>query len=445
MKRPAFYFSFFFFHFLFLLSAAAQTFDFSGNKKAAEGAVRVTPDMRYSAETGYGYDFTASPQPSPKGKGAASGGNQVSPPLGGEGGGFFSVAVPDGNYKVTLTLGSRRRAGVTTVRAESRRLLLESVPTKKGELKTFTFTVNKRTPFISGNDYVRIKPREKNKLNWDERLTIEVCGASPQLAMLKIEPADAAVTTLYLCGNSTVVDQDYEPWASWGQMIPRWFDETVSVANYAESGESASSFLAAGRLKKILAHLRAGDYVFVEFGHNDQKQRGPGKGAYYNFATELKTFVDEVRARNAHIVFVTPTQRRSFDAAGKIQETHADYPDAMRWVAGREEVPLIELHDMTRTFFETLGVEGSKKALVHYPANSYPNQPQALADNTHFNPYGAYEVAKMVVEGMKQLHLPLADHLRPDYVDYDPAHPDDPTTFHWDESTFFEVEKPDGN
>ena len=202
---------------------------------------------------------------------------------------------------------------------------------------------------------------------------------------------------------------------------------------------------AAGRLKKILAHLRTGDYVIVEFGHNDQKERGAGKGAYYNFATELKTFVDEVRARDAHIVFVTPTQRRSFDAAGKIQETHADYPDAMRWVAGREEVPLIELHDMTRTFFETLGVEGSKKALVHYPANSYPNQPQALADNTHFNPYGAYEVAKMVVEGMKQLHLPLADHLRPDYVDYDPAHPDDPTTFHWDESTFFEVEKPDGN
>ena len=101
--------------------------------------------------------------------------------------------------------------------------------------------------------------------------------------------------------------------------------------------------------------------------------------------------------------------------------------------------------DMTRTFFETLGVEGSKQALVHYPANSFPNQPQALADNTHFNPYGAYEVAKMVVEGMKQLKLPLVQHLRNDYIPFNPAHPDDPTTFHWDDSPFFENVKPDGN
>ena len=353
--------------------------------------------------------------------------------------------MPDGNYKVTVTLGSKRKAGVTTVRAESRRLFLESITTKRGEFKTYTFTVNKRSPVISATESVRIKPREQNKLNWDDRLTIEIAGEAPQLARLTVEPADDEVTTVYLCGNSTVVDQDYEPWASWGQMIPRWFDDRVSVANYAESGESAASFIGAGRLKKILAHLRAGDYVFVEFGHNDQKQRGPGKGAYYNFATELKTFVDEVRQRQANIVFVTPTQRRSFDDSGHIQETHADYPDAMRWVAGRENVPLVELHDMTRTFFETLGVEGSKQALVHYPANSFPNQPQALADNTHFNPYGAYEIAKMVVEGMKQLQIPLVQHLRNDYLPFDPAHPDDPTTFHWDDSPFFENVKPDGN
>ena len=403
-----------------ILPGAAQTYDFSGSKKVPEGVIRVTSEMRYNAEAGYGFDFLPATH-------------------------FFSVRVPDGNYKVTVTLGSKRKAGVTTVRAESRRLFLESITTKRGEFKTYTFTVNKRSPVISATESVRIKPREQNKLNWDDRLTIEIAGEAPQLARLTVEPADDEVTTVYLCGNSTVVDQDYEPWASWGQMIPRWFDDRVSVANYAESGESAASFIGAGRLKKILAHLRAGDYVFVEFGHNDQKQRGPGKGAYYNFATELKTFVDEVRQRQANIVFVTPTQRRSFDDSGHIQETHADYPDAMRWVAGRENVPLIELHDMTRTFFETLGVEGSKQALVHYPANSFPNQPQALADNTHFNPYGAYEIAKMVVEGMKQLQLPLVQHLRNDYLPFDPALPDDPTTFHWDDSPFFENVKPDGN
>lgn len=409
------------------LMASAQTFDFSGSRKVEEGVIAVTPNMRYSTERGYGYDFVESPS------------------KGGKAPFFFSVAVPDGNYRVTVTVGSKRSAGVTTVRGESRRLFFESVATKKGECKELTFCVNKRTPFINDNEHVRIKEREIGKLNWDDRLTIEINGVAPQLARITVEPADDEVTTVYLCGNSTVVDQDYEPWASWGQMIPRWFDERVCVANYAESGESCSSFIGAGRLKKILTHLKAGDYVFVEFGHNDQKQKGPGKGAWYSFSTELKTFADEARLRGAMIVFVTPTQRRSFDAEGKILETHGDYPDAMRMVAQREEIPLVELHDMTCTFFETLGVEGSKQALVHYPANTYPNQPTALADNTHFNAYGAYEVAKMVVEGIRTLQLPLMDYLRADCPSFDVSHPDDPTTFHWDGSPFFEVQKPDGN
>jgi hypothetical protein len=117
----------------------------------------------------------------------------------------------------------------------------------------------------------------------------------------------------------------------------------------------------------------------------------------------------------------------------------------MRWVAKREGVQVIELHDMTRTFYETLGVEGSKRAFVHYPAGSFPGQGGALADNTHFNPYGAYEISKMVVEGMKLLNLPLIQHLRPDYKAYDPAQPDAVDTFHWNDSPFIEVQKPDGN
>lgn len=409
------------------LTSQAQTFDFTGNRKVDEGVISVTSDMCYTAERGYGYDFVDAPT------------------KGGKAPYYFSVAVPDGNYRVTVTVGSKRSAGNTTVRGESRRLFFEGVSTRKGEYKELTFCVNKRTPFIHEKEQVRIKDRERGKLNWDDRLTLEINGPQPQLARITVEPADEEVTTIYLCGNSTVVDQDHEPWASWGQMIPRWFDEQVSIANYAESGESCSSFISAGRWKKILSHLKAGDYVFVEFGHNDQKQKGPGKGAWYNFSTELKTFADEARMCGATIVFVTPTQRRSFNAEGKIQETHGDYPDAMRAVAEREHIALIELHDMTRTFFETLGVEGSKQALVHYPANTYPNQPTALADNTHFNAYGAYEVAKMVVEGIRVLHLPLADHLREDCPPFDAALPDDPASFRWDDSPFFEVQKPDGN
>lgn len=401
-------------------------FDFSGKKKVEKGIVAISSDSIYPCKGGYGYDFL--PAPSKNGNSPF----------------FFSVDVPDGNYLVTVTLGSKQKAGSTTVRAESRRLFLENISTRKGEFLTFRFAVNKRNTIIGNGEKVQIKEREKNKLNWDDKLTFEFNGDAPCVSSLKIERTDD-VLTVFLAGNSTVVDQDNEPWASWGQMIPRFFDEHVCFANYAESGERADTFIKAGRLKKALTQMKKGDYMFIEFGHNDQKLKGPGKGAYYYFATNLKYFVDVVREKGGIPVFVTPTQRRSFDEAGKIRETHEDYPDAMRWVAQREGVPVIELHDMTRTLYEAMGVEASKKAFVHYPAGTYPHQTKDLADNTHFNPYGAYEIAKCVVEGVKKLNLPWVQYLRKDYQAFNPAMPDEVKALKWNESPFTEIEKPDGN
>ncbi len=422
------------------VSADAQTFHFSFDGRDKQ-AVRLTASDTFNEATGYGFDFISYLPPSAE--------NPATAPF------FLSVSVPDGNYRVVVTLGSRKQAGNTTVRAESRRLFLENIPTKKGEYKTFSFIVNKRNTTIYAKDpttgelvptdRVRIKQREQSKLDWDDKLTLEINGTAPACSSISISPAADSVTTLWLCGNSTVVDQDYEPWASWGQMLPRWFDDGVAVANYAESGETASTFIAAGRLKKILSQAKPGDYVFVEFGHNDQKQKFAGAGAWYNFSTCLKQFVDEARQREAIPVFLTPTQRRSFDRAGKIQETHGDYPDAMRAVARREGVAVIELHDMTRTFYEAMGVQASTRAFVHYPAHTFPGQEKALADNTHFNPYGAYEISKMVVEGMLQLQLPVTQHLRPDHQPFNPARPDSVSSFHWIDSPFFEALKPDGN
>ena len=407
----------------FALTLAAQTYSFDGNDKSA---IRITPTTLFTAETGYGYDLVRLAPP------------ETGKPF------FFSKSVPDGNYRVTITLGSKKRAAQTTVRAESRRLFVENCSTRKGELRTFTFIVNKRNTLIGDNDRVKIKDREKTKLNWDDRLTIEVGGEQPACSSITIEPA-GPLTTLWLCGNSTVVDQDYEPWASWGQMIPRWFDSSIAVANYAESGETLTSFLAANRWKKIMSLAQKGDYVFIEFGHNDQKERTAGSGAWYNFSTNLKRMVDEARQKGVTPIFVTPTQRRNFSADGHIQETHGDYPDAMRAVAQRENVQVIEVHDMTRTLFETLGVEDSKQTLVHYPANTFPNQPDPLADNTHFSNYGAYEISKMVVQGMKGLGLPMISHLRTDWKDYDPAHPDDFTHFTLPRTPLYGLEKPAGN
>ena len=279
-----------------ITSLSAQSFSFDGADKSA---IQIRPTDLFNTSVGYGYDMT-----------------QLAPVEAGKPF-FFSINVNDGNYRVTVTLGSKKRAGNTTVRAESRRLFIENMVTKKGEMRQVSFVVNKRNTQIGTNDLVRIKDREKTKLNWDDKLTIEINGDAPACSSIKIEPADD-VTTLWLCGNSTVVDQDYEPWASWGQMIPRWFDDKIAIANYAESGETAASFIAANRLKKIMSLAKRGDYLFVEFGHNDQKQKTPGSGAYYNFATNLKQFIDEAKAKGVTPIFVTPTQRSTFDNKGKI-------------------------------------------------------------------------------------------------------------------------------
>lgn len=382
--------------------------------------------QRYSETTGYGFDLLPSPE-----KGSKK-------PF------YFSVKVPDGNYKVTVRLGSKKQAGVTTVRAESRRVFLTDVSTKKGQFIERTFIVNKRTPKIAENDYVKIKTREKSKLNWDDKLTLEFNGSAPVCESVRVEPAEPSVVTVFLCGNSTVVDQDNEPWASWGQMIPQFFNERVCIANYAESGESSNTFIGAKRLKKALSQMKKGDYLFVEFGHNDEKQRQPGYGAWYSYMYSLKIYIDEARKRGAIPVIVTPTQRRRFDADGKLVPTHGEYPDAARWIAKKENVALIDLTEMTTRLFNAMGEEGTKRAFVHYPAGTYPGQKVAFADNTHFNPYGAYEISKCIVMGIEKALPDLAKNLK-EPLNFNPSQPDDVNAFHWDQSPFTEIEKPDGN
>ena len=389
----------------------------------------------YSEVVGYGYDVVEAPTA-----------KSVSPF-------YFSVKVPDGNYRVSVRLGNKKREGETTVRAESRRMIIEKCVTKKGEFRDFSFVINKRCvdiPSFRGvdgkdtqPDKVRIKPGEVGSLTWDEKLTFEVNGASPCVQSITIEP-DTSATTVFLCGNSTVVDQGKEPWASWGQMFPRWFDG-LSIANYAESGLTATSFMAQNRLQKILSVIKEGDYVICEFGHNDEKEKGPGTGAWYHYTVALKKFVDMVRAKKGNIIFCTPTQRRFFDAEGKIKNTHGDFPAAMKAVAERENVPLIDLSAETKTLFETMGTEDSKRLLVHYPMGTFPWQEKKFSDNTHFNPFGAYEVSKLVVMGLKRLNSPLVKYLSSDWTDFSPSKPDNWQTFYWPLSPVFDGKKPDGN
>ena len=393
---------------------AAQSFDFDLTK----------PQPIYNETDGYGYDILPAP-------------NAKTPtePF------YFSVKVPDGNYRVKVVLGGKKNSN-TTVRAEGRRLLIDNINiSKKKDEQTFEFAVNKRSPIIEEGKSVKIKEREKTYLTWDDKLTLEFNGAMPAVKSLHIERVD--IPTIYLCGNSTVVDQNYEPWASWGQMITRWFGPDVAISNHAESGLTARTFISSFRLDKILSTLKKGDYVFVEFGHNDEKEKRPGDGAWYHYQYQLKIFIDQIRAKGAEVVFCTPTQRRQFNADGKsIRNTHGDFPAAMKMVAEKENVPLIDLNKMTTDLYLAVGPEESKHMLVHYPKEIYGRE---LADNTHFNPFGAYEVAKCVVMGMKQLKLPLIQYLREDWKDFNPQEPDDWKTFKWAPSRIVENTKPDGN
>jgi lysophospholipase L1-like esterase len=335
----------------------------------------------------------------------------------------FSVRLAEGNYDVAITFGDPTRATSNTVKAETRQLMLERVDTTPGEFVTRTFTANVRTPQLPSGERVRLKDRERGALRWDDQLTLELNGTQPGVKSIRITPRQDAIT-VFLAGDSTVTDQFDEPWAGWGQMLPRFFKPGVAVANHAESGEALRSFRSAKRLDKILSQIKSGDTLFIQFGHNDMKEKGEGVGAFTTFKRDLEDYVARARERGATVVLVTPMHRRRFGGDGTIQPTHGDYPEAVRHVAKEQDVPLIDLQVMSKQFYEAMGPEDSKKAFVHYAANTFPDQDKPLKDDTHFNNYGAYELAKCVVEGVRTLELPLAEQIAEDVKSFDPSKPD---------------------
>jgi lysophospholipase L1-like esterase len=389
--------------FVVALASPAQTF-VCGNSRA--GATALTANSIYSPTTP-GFDLQTLPRIDAK---SCSSGKPF----------FFSLALPEGSYRVTVTLGGPQ-ASTTTVWAEARRLMIEKVTVRANGSTTRKFDVNLRVPAIAGDDShtVRLKPREVGNLDWDAKLTLEFNGDHPSFREIRIEPIHE--TTIYLAGDSTVVDQDVEPWAAWGQMLPRFFRPGVVVANHAESGETTRSFVAEQRFAKVMSLIQPGDYLFIQFAHNDQK---PNAVSLDDYRKLLIDYIAQARAKRATPVLVTSMNRRTFDAEGRITNSLAGYPDAMREVAAQQHVALIDLNAMSKTLFEALGPEGTLKAFMHYSANSFPNQTEAISDDTHFNGYGAYELARCVAHGIREAKLPLRKYLINDLPDFNPAAPD---------------------
>ncbi|WP_211101508.1 rhamnogalacturonan acetylesterase [Niveispirillum sp. SYP-B3756] len=396
-------------------------FRFSPAAQAPAEAVAVSSGDLYDPSKGFGFEPSYRPE--------------ADKPF------LFSVKVPEGNYRVTVTLGDARAAGDTTVKAESRRLMLADVATAKGRFETHSFIVNVRDtglppppPNAPGGAAVRINEREVGKLDWDDKLTLEFDGKAPKLAALSIERAE--VPTLYLAGDSTVTDQPAEPGASWGQMLTAFLTPDLAVANHAESGETLKSFITGLRLDKLLSRMKPGDYLFIQFGHNDSKQGWPQTYAdpATTYPAYLRVFIAEARRRGATPVLVTPMHRRSFDAKGQITNSHGDYPDAVRRVAAEEKVALIDLTAMSKVLYEALGPEIAPRA---FAADG--------KDATHHNNYGAWLLARCVVEGIRASALPLKDHIRADVSRFDPAHPPLPDAVRIAESPMRSDVTPRGN
>ena len=371
------------------------------------GEQNLTPNSLYK-DGGFGFDLSTAP--SRIARGTCSGDKPF----------YFSVPATDGNYQVVLELGGPQ-ASRTTVRAESRRLMVDKLTLKAGQTKHVIFNVNVRTPQIAGAaadaNTVRLKPREIGILNWDNKLTLEFNGENPSVRSISIHKIDD-VPTVYIAGDSTVVDQDKEPWAAWGQMLPVFFGPGICIANNAESGETIQSFVGERRLAKVESTWRKGDYILVQFAHNDQKSV-----PIPQYKKLMERYISEARAAGVTPILVTAMNRRNFNADGTLQMTLGEYPQTTRDVATEEKVALIDLNAMSKTIFEAMGDAGTLHAFVQYPANTFPGQKQEMKDNTHFNDYGAYELARAIVQSIRDQHLPLESYLRPGIPPLDPAHP----------------------
>jgi lysophospholipase L1-like esterase len=374
---------------------------------------------------------------------------------------YFIVDAPEGNYNVKITFGDAKGTSLTTVKVENRRLMLEKVKTTEGVFLTQNFVVNVRDSVIRNvipnvadvrnniANHVKLKPRERDYWHWDKYLTFEFCDSLPKIAALEITPI-ANVTTIYLAGNSTVVDQNLEPYAAWGQMIPHFFTANteggippVVIANHAESGETLKSFIGEKRLEKVLSLIKSGDYLFIEFAHNDQKIKD--LDPFVGYKDLLKQFIKAARSKSAKPVLVTSMHRRVFDASGKIENTLGNFPEAMRQTAKEENVPLLDLNNMSKTLWEALGTEGSKNAFVHVPLGTFPNQDKAIKDDTHFSNYGAYLLAQCLVELLRQNIPELAAQIKKDVPRFDPSVPMPFSAFNFPKSGYLPAAKPDGN
>ena len=224
--------------------------------------------------------------------------------------------------------------------------------------------------------------------------------------------------TIFLVGDSTMADKpdtpEVNPERGWGQLLGSFFNENVTIKNHAVNGRSSKNFLVEGRWEKVLSDLKSGDYVFIQFGHNDQKTADPNRytNPYSSYRRNLEKYVNETRAKGANPVLLSSIVRRKFNEEGTLIDTHGVYPFVTRMVARELNVPFIDLQLKTEDFVSQLGPEKSKEIYLWVEPGLFEKFPEGKQDDTHLNLKGATEFARMAVEGIKELSLPLTEYLQ---------------------------------
>ncbi|GAA4052954.1 rhamnogalacturonan acetylesterase [Streptomyces shaanxiensis] len=293
--------------------------------------------------------------------------------------------VPPGTYDVRVLLGGET-ASSTSVTGETRRALLPETAAPAGERVARSFTVNVRTP-----------EGEPTGPDGTPGLDLQLGGAAPALADISVTPARHA-RQIFLVGDSTVCDQPGDPYSGWGQQLPQYLRKGVSVANYADSGESTVTYLGNPRLwATVQPQIRPGDLVLIQLAHNDKTTDEA------TYRANLETLVAGVREKGGRPVLVTPIVRRWFNADGTLNNDTAllvnglgvNHPAVIRSVAAAQDVPLIDLTAKTKALVESLGVEASK-ALYLY---------NEKRDNTHTSVHGATVYAGLVRDELAARHL----------------------------------------
>ena len=219
--------------------------------------------------------------------------------------------------------------------------------------------------------------------------------------------------TVWLAGDSTMADKEVKayPETGWGMPFKAFFDSSVTVANIARNGRSTKTFITEGLWQHITDNLKPGDYVLIQFGHNDEVPTKASATTETQFHDNLLRFVNETRAKQAIPVLITPVARRKFDAAGNVQGTHEVYSAIIRKLAADQNVPLIDLDRESQQLLQKFGPETSKLLYNHLEPGENPNYPAGRADDTHFSELGARKMAEIVLADIKKLNLGLADRI----------------------------------